>query len=45
MTDMFRPNQADFSRLSGKRFSFHFLPLVDSGVPKRTKELLTENQS
>ena len=33
MTDMFRPNQADFSSLSGERFSFHFLLPVDCGVP------------
>ena len=34
MTDMFRPRQADFSRLSGKWFPFPFLPLVDSGVSR-----------
>lgn len=43
MTDMFRPNQADFSSLSGRRFSFHFLLLVDRGVPKRTKKCVSES--
>ena len=38
MTDMFKPNQADFSSLSGKRFSFHLLlMLVDWGAPREDK--------
>lgn len=42
MTDMFRPNQADFTSISSKGLSLHILILVNRGAPKRTKELCPE---
>lgn len=45
MTDMFRPNQADFSSLSGRRFSFRFLPLADWGAPRGQRGCVSENPS
>lgn len=45
MTDMFRPNLADFSSLSSKRFFFHFPTLVDCGAPEKPKECVSENPS